>query len=85
MSLRPKILAKFEEVATSQEMKLAPLHDELALQDCGLDSLCIAIIVASLEDELGFDPFGEAGDDAQAVPLPVTFGDFVRSYDNVAP
>jgi hypothetical protein len=51
------------------------------LLDSGLDSLCFALIVATLEDELGFDPFTIAED----VYFPVTFGDFVRFYDDAAP
>ncbi|MFI4976017.1 MAG: hypothetical protein ACHP84_15865 [Caulobacterales bacterium] len=80
MSVRPTILAKFRDVATSQDKTLAPLTDDLILLDCGLDSLCFAIIVATLEDELGFDPFTESED----VYFPVTLGDFVRFYDNAA-
>ena len=37
-------------------------------------------MVASLEDELGFDPFTES----EEVYFPVTFGEFVRFYDNAA-
>jgi hypothetical protein len=80
MTLRPIILAKFEEVAASQGRKLTPVRDDLPLLDCGLDSLCFAIIVAHLEDELGLDPFSES----EEVAFPVTFGDFVRFYDNAA-
>ena len=59
---------------------LAPLNDNLVLVESGLDSLCFAILVARLEDQLGVDPF-TASDDVQ---FPVTFGDFVRLYDNAA-
>lgn len=72
----PVIAAKFREVAAAQDKTLAPLTDDLVLLDSGLDSLCFAIIVATLEDELGFDPFTESED----VFFPVTFGDFVRFY-----
>ena len=81
MSVRPVILAKFREVATAQEKPLAALTDELVLLESGLDSLCFAIIVASLEDELGYDPFSASDD----VYFPVTLGDFVQFYDNAAP
>jgi hypothetical protein len=81
MSVRPTILAKFQEVAASQEKPLAPLTDELVLLESGLDSLCFAIIVASLEDELGYDPFSASDD----VYFPVTLGDFVQFYDHAAP
>jgi acyl carrier protein len=75
--LRATIEAKFHDVADDQEKVLAPLTDELVLLDSGLDSLCFAIIVATLEDDLGYDPFTEAED----VFFPVTFGDFVRFYE----
>jgi acyl carrier protein len=80
MSVRSKIAAQFEQVATEQERSLAPLSDELKLLDAGLDSLSFAIIVARLEDSLGVDPFNSS---AAAVDFPVTFGDFVRLYEKV--
>jgi acyl carrier protein len=75
--LRDAILAKFRAVAADQEKTIAPLTDDLVLLESGLDSLCFAIIVATLEDELGYDPFTEAED----VFFPVTLGDFVRFYE----
>jgi acyl carrier protein len=48
--------------------------------DSGLDSLCFAIVVARLEDALGFDPFG-ATEDAR---FPVTLGDFIAFYEDAA-
>jgi len=74
--LKSVILAKFRDVAAGQEKTLAPLTDDLVLLESGLDSLCFAIIVATLEDELGYDPFTEAED----VYFPVTLGDFVAFY-----
>ncbi len=77
-TLRDVIAAKFETVAAAQSKPLAAaLTDDLVLLESGLDSLCFAIIVATLEDELGYDPFTEAED----VYFPVTFGDFVRFYE----
>ena len=58
--------------------ELAPLSDDLVLLDSGLDSLCLAIIVARLEDALGIDPFNSADDGA----FPVTVGDFIRLYED---
>jgi hypothetical protein len=78
MSLRSKIGAQFEQVATEQKRKLAHLSDNLKLLDSGLDSLSFALIVARLEDSLGFDPF----DTDREIRFPVTFGDFVQLYDN---
>ena len=77
MSVKQDVLAQFEQVATQQKKKLAPLDDDLVLLDSGLDSLCLAIIVARLEDALGVDPF--SADDSE---FPVTLGDFVRLYED---
>jgi hypothetical protein len=78
MSLRSTITAQFEQVAVEQKRKLARLSDDLKLLESGLDSLSFALIVARLEDAVGFDPF----DSDQEMRFPVTFGDFVRLYEN---
>ena len=78
MSVRLTVTSQFEQVAVEQKRKLARLSDDLKLVDSGLDSLSFALIVMRLEDALGFDPF-DAND---AVKFPVTFGDFVKLYEN---
>ena len=80
MSVRSVVLDQFERVAKEQNKELAPLSDELVLLDSGLDSLCFAVIVARLEDELGVDPFSASGD----VDFPLTVGEFIRFYQNAA-
>jgi hypothetical protein len=80
MSIRNEIINQFELVARDQKQKLPPLSDELVLLESGLDSLFFAVIVARLEDELGFDPFSAS----EEVEFPVTFGDFVKIYENSA-
>jgi acyl carrier protein len=79
MSVRESILAQFATVAREQQKTLAPLGDDLVLIESGLDSLCFAIIVARLEDELGADPF--ADEDAA---FPITVGDFIKLYEDGA-
>ena len=81
MSVRATITSQFEEVAREQKRKLAPLADELKLLQSGLDSLSFALIVARLEESLGFDPFDSTDD----LKFPVTFGDFVKLYENHPP
>jgi hypothetical protein len=76
-SLRPTIWEQFEEVAKEQDKALPPLSDDLVLADTELDSLCFAIIVARLEDVLGFDPFSLA----EEAEFPVTLGEFVAFYE----
>ena len=78
MSLQDTIKAQFEQVAIEQHRKLSRLSPELKLLDCGLDSLSFALIVARLEDALGFDPF----DAAEEMKFPVSYGDFVKLYEN---
>jgi hypothetical protein len=78
--VRATILDQMKLVAEQQRKLLMPLNDSLPLLDSGLDSLCIAIIVANLEDELGLDPFGTGND----VAMPETVGDFIALYENGA-
>ena len=80
MGLQAIIFDQFEQVARAQEKTLAKLNPDMVLLDSGLDSLCFAIIVARLEDELGVDPFTAADD----VFFPVTLGEFVKFYEDAA-
>jgi len=76
MSVRSTVITVFEQVARDQRRTLVPLSDNLKLLESGLDSLSFAIIVARLEDEVGFDPFN-----SEKVEFPVTFADFVHLYE----
>jgi hypothetical protein len=80
MSTRTIILEEFVRIAEQQKKTLAPLSDDLQLLDSGLDSLCVAILVASLDDRLGLDPFSGEGE----VRIPVTIGDFIELYENAS-
>jgi len=80
MSVKLTIIRQIEAVAREHGKSLAPLRDDLALSDSGLDSLAIAVLIARLEDKLGIDPF-TASEDAS---FPVTFGDFVEVYEHAA-
>jgi acyl carrier protein len=80
MDIKSEIITQFKDVAQEHDKKLAPLTDDLLLLDSGMDSLCFAIVVARLEGSLGVDPFSE-DEDAR---FPVTFGDFIRFYENAA-
>jgi acyl carrier protein len=80
MSIRLTILDQIGEIAVSQRKQLPPLRDDLNLMDSGLDSLCFAILVARLEDQLGVDPF-TASDSPE---FPTTLGDFIRFYEDAA-
>jgi acyl carrier protein len=78
MSVRSAIASQFQQVAKEQDRTLSPLSDDAKLVELGLDSLSFALIVARLEDALGIDPFSAA----DTLEFPVTFGDFVRLYEN---
>ena len=80
MSVEALIYRQFEQVARDQDKQIAPLSGDLVLLESGLDSLCFAIIVAKLEDELGIDPFTASED----VYFPVTLGEFVKFYEDAA-
>lgn len=80
MSIRSSIIGQVHRVARQQGRHLAPLSDSLPLLETGLDSLCIAILVASLDDELGLDPLS----DETNTRFPVTLGDFIAVYEGAA-
>ena len=77
-TVRSEIVAQFTQVAREYDKRLTPLTDNLELLESGLDSLCFAVVVARLEDLLEVDPFSASED----VLFPVTFGEFVRLYEN---
>jgi aryl carrier-like protein len=79
MTARLTIITEIEQVAREQNKALRPLTDESELLESGLDSLCFAILVARLEDRLGYDPFTMSDD----VEFPVTLGEFIGVYENV--
>jgi acyl carrier protein len=80
MMIRKTILGQMASIASQQHKSLKPLTDDLALLDSGLDSLCLAVLVASLDDELGIDPFS-IGEGAE---IPATVGDFISLYEAAA-
>jgi len=80
MSVKAAVISEIQQIASDNKRSLPPLTDDLVLLDSGLDSLAIAILVARLEEQLGFDPFSESDD----VAYPVTLGDFIRFYDHAA-
>jgi acyl carrier protein len=80
MSLNAIVLSHIRQIADDDGKSLPPLTDDLVLLDSGLDSLAIAILVARLEESLGFDPFTESDE----VAYPVTLGEFIRFYEHAA-
>ena len=80
MSVKATVISEIQRIAKDDRKGLPPLTDDLALLDSGLDSLGIAILVARLEETLGFDPFTETDN----MSYPVTLGDFIRFYEHAA-
>jgi acyl carrier protein len=81
MVIRNTVIGTIHKIVTESGAKTpVSLTDELPLLDSGLDSLGIAILVARLEEALGFDPFSEA----TAISYPVTVGDLIRVYESSA-
>jgi hypothetical protein len=78
MIIREAVLQQVGLVAQQQKKTLASLDDNLRLAESGLDSLCLAIIVANLDDELDLDPFGGGMD------MPTTLGEFIELYEHAA-
>jgi hypothetical protein len=80
MNVRSEVVACFQQVAEEQDVRLAPLRDDLPLFESGLDSLFFAIVVVRLEATLGVDPFGTAEDGR----FPLTLGEFIAFYEDAA-
>ncbi len=79
--LRKVITNTFNEVleqTNPEQAKYDYLDDDLILLDSGLDSLGFAILVALLDEELGYDPF-----QIMEEPIyPTTFYEFLKIYDD---
>jgi acyl carrier protein len=76
--IRKLIEDLFEDVLSSTGGSLqSDLTQETVLLETGMDSLGFAILVARLEQDLGYDPFV-----LMDTPVyPVTFGQFVEIYE----
>ena len=77
-SIKDTVTSAMKDVAAEHNKSLAPLADSLPLLESGLDSLCFAILVARLENELDVDPFTASED----IVFPVTVGDLVKLYED---
>lgn len=82
MNLRDIILQLMHEVADATDTELAAsLNDDTVLLESGLDSLGFAILVARLEERLGYDPFTIMEEPV----YPRTLREFVTIYARYAP
>lgn len=80
-STREAVIAAIKETAEVREAQLAQdLSDQTVLLESGIDSLGFAILVARLEEELGYDPFL-----LMSEPIyPRTLGEFINIYERFA-
>lgn len=77
MKISEIIEEKFKSALEASDNEVpATLNADLVLLESGLDSLGFAILVTTLEDSLGYDPFTLMED----AFYPRTYGDFVGIY-----
>lgn len=83
MNLKEVIKETYVEVLeqTGSELLVSELTDKVVLLESGLDSLGFAILVATLEEKLEFDPFTMMDEPF----YPSTFGEFVSIYEKMNP
>lgn len=83
MSIKETIREKYLEVLeqTGNELLVPELKDDVVLLESGLDSLGFAILVATLDEALEFDPFTMMDEPF----YPSTFGEFVEIYEKMNP
>lgn len=75
--LQQHIRNTLQQVAQIANCELTePVTDDTVLLQSGLDSLGFAMLVAQLDEELGFDPFSEM----DIAIYPRTFAEFVGIY-----
>jgi hypothetical protein len=77
MNVEQIIFNEIRQIAAESSTPLASeLNRETKVLDSGLDSLGFAVLVAKLEETLGYDPFV-----SMAEPIyPATLGEFVDVY-----
>lgn len=74
--IRDLVYAQIKSVADQQSKTLPVLNDGMSMLESGLDSLCVAILIAGLDDELNVSPF-----EADNAGIPVTYGDLIGIYE----
>jgi acyl carrier protein len=80
--LRTRITSMFNEMWREDREDEPPvLENDTILLETGFDSMAFAVLVARLDDELGFDPFTMVEEPV----YPQTFSEFVTFYAQCAP
>jgi len=79
--MKDKIILLMREVASEGGAELcADIDDDTVLLQSGLDSLGFAILIARLEEDLGYDPFTLMDEPV----YPQTFGELIAIYQRFA-
>ena len=83
MNIKEKIKEIYLEVLeqSGSELLIPELTDDVVLLESGLDSLGFAILAATLDEALEFDPFTMMDEPF----YPSTFGEFVEIYEKMNP
>jgi len=82
MNVREQILRAMDATAAAMGIRIkTDMDDSVVLLESGLDSLGFAILVARLEEELGYDPFSLMDEPF----YPKTVGEFVEIYERYRP
>ena len=74
--IKKKIIEIIDEMGL--DLAAGEITNETVLLESGLDSIGFAVLISSLEEELGFDPFVEL----ENPTYPSTFIDLVNVYEN---
>jgi acyl carrier protein len=81
LNLEQQIKDAMQQVADLSDCQLVEsINPDTQLLECGLDSLGYAMLVAQLEEDLGYDPFTELALDT----YPSTFAEFLAMYQQCA-
>lgn len=78
MTIRELVIEVLKQVIVERERQVPDLLDSMPLSETGLDSLGFAVLVARLEDQLGFDPFLNLNNPI----FPRTVGELVETYES---
>ncbi|GAB3443577.1 acyl carrier protein [Massilia solisilvae] len=80
--MKDKILSLMREIANEGGVELsATIGEDTVLLESGLDSLGFAILIARLEEDLGYDPFTMMDEPV----YPQTFGELIGIYQRFKP
>ena len=80
--MRNKVISSIKEIGDVRGVTIIDrLNEDTILLESGLDSRGFAILVAQLEEDLGYDPFVLMDEPV----YPKTLGEFVSIYERFAP